>query len=312
MKKRRYSQSSHQRQHQEDDYALEDDDDELQQHQQQQELSEEQNHVEEEDEHIRIAATEIVKNTNQSLPTSHLLSSQDPAITLKVTHIPPHVSDAQLSHAFDEIYRQYHDTANTATMGAGPADNCKAEPFPYAVDRVCSTTVASQHLSNNRRYTLDRTAFVVFIHEQAKEYVLEKLHKMNLQSNCSNARNADVDRRCDMFLEIEVDCSDPFNRIEIDYDGKGSAPPSTASEQQQEQRSESSADEISAPKIPIRKETVLVHVGHHHYHHRSSKANFNPDIHQSKVHPILQRQQVTVLSAAVSSKDLIEKSKASA
>jgi hypothetical protein len=310
MKKRRYSQSSQHRLQQEDDYALEDEDDEQQQHQQQQQLSEEQNHVEEEEEeHVLIAATETVKNTNQSLPKSHLLSSQDPAITLKVTHIPPHVSDAQLSHAFDEIYRQYH---NTATMAAASADNGKAESFPYAVDRVCSTTVASQHQGNNRRYTLDRTAFVVFIHEQAKEYVLERLHKMNLQSIRSNTRSADADRRCDMFLEIEVDCSDPFNRIEIDYDGKGSAPPSTASE-----RSKSSADEVSAPKIPIRKETVLVHVGtdsnHHHYHHRSSKTNIiNPDIHQSKVHPILQRQQVTVLSAAVSSKDLIEKSKASA
>jgi hypothetical protein len=235
--------------------------------------------------------------TLNRIPTSHLLSSQDSSVTVKVTNIPSHVTDEQLAHALEE---------HTHLVNA---------PGAKVVERVSSVTVGRPmsgrkpnvnniSMEQNNFYcdSLDRTAWVVFVTREAKENMLDNLTKANVEANrgtVSASRRGRKDRRggggggggggrdapnaaSKTVLELDITCSDPFGRTDIDADGKGSAPPPVTTESGETQ-------EVST-KIPVRKASVNVYAD-------------DEDVH----HP-----QVTVLSASLSSKERIGRDKNSA
>ena len=240
--------------------------------------------------------TSVDKSSMTAIPVSHLLSSQNPKITLTVTKIPPIVNDEQLHNAFEEHCRQRH-SHKAAEQQNSPA-----------VDRVCSTTVGGTASPHSHQYyceSLYRTAYVVFVNEDAKEHALGKLRKMNaeLKRGIYSLASAPHRRDCDI-LEMDLDCSDPFGRVEIDADGKGSAPASDGESQLRPKASP--LEEIAPQKIPIRKATVLVHsfgeeINDHH--------SWDNNAHYNNCY---QQQQVAVLTAAVSSKKLLPRNKTSA
>jgi len=212
------------------------------------------------------------------IPTSHLLSSQDSRLTVKVIDIPPHVTDAQLAHAFEE---------HTQLLNA---------PGAKVVERVASTTVGKPSPNSNADDyfcdSLKRTAWVIFVTREARENMIENLSKANIDANRGSLptlRRSREESRNDrgfehpsgsarVMLELDIDCSDPFGRTDIDYDGRGSAvPPITTSE--------GHSEEVSS-KVPIKKASVKVFV--------------EDDVH---------RPQVTVLSASLSSKERIGRDK---
>eukprot|EP00590_Aulacoseira_subarctica_P005554 CAMPEP_0172422870 /NCGR_PEP_ID=MMETSP1064-20121228/8990_1 /TAXON_ID=202472 /ORGANISM="Aulacoseira subarctica , Strain CCAP 1002/5" /LENGTH=970 /DNA_ID=CAMNT_0013163953 /DNA_START=54 /DNA_END=2966 /DNA_ORIENTATION=+ len=268
--------------------------------------SKEQRNPHEQQTHVQ-KDTSVDKSSMTTIPVSHLLSSQNPKITLKVSLIPPTVTDEQLQNAFEEHCRQRH-TTKVAEQQNSPA-----------VDRVCSTTVGGTASPHSHQYyceSLDRIAFVVFVNEDAKEHVLGKLRKMNAElkrgiyslasaphSTHLSGGGGSRRRDCDI-LEMDLDCSDPFGRVEIDADGKGSAPPSDAEPQRRSKASP--LEEIAPRKIPIRKTTILVHsfgeeINDHH--------SWDNNAHYNNCY---QQQQLAVLTAAVSSKKLITRNKTSA
>lgn len=131
--------------------------------------------------------------------------------------------------------------------------------------------------------------------------MVENLTKANFDANRISDRNRSMDvdiipsidaAKSNKILELDIDCSDAFGRAEIDADGHGGAPQPIPSEPDDMDRANptSSKDRASnIPKVPLRKATVFV------------KTDSQPD-----------RQNISVLSAAVSSKDRIPRDKTAA
>ncbi|KAL7446113.1 hypothetical protein ACHAXH_008725 [Discostella pseudostelligera] len=111
---------------------------------------------------------------------------------------------------------------------AALVDHCGNNSKPIAVwsDSVC----IPMH-DNETMDPYHRTAYAVFPASSAKDAMLENLHKANEDVS---RHHRDHDRRhrskgdaLPRTLELEVDCTDVYGRREIDADGKGSAPPSS-------------------------------------------------------------------------------------
>ena len=169
------------------------------------------------------------------------------------------------------------------------------------------------------------------MNEEAKEEMVENLTKANFDAKRISDRNRSMDidiiptidasKNYKTPLELDVDCSDAFGRSEIDTDGHGGAPapipmdpedgmgggadggdgPTNASGggagagaganagNGSKERSSTSANATTIPKVPMRKATVLV------------QTDSQPD-----------RQNISVLSAALSSKERIPRDKTAA
>ena len=170
-----------------------------------------------------------------AVPQSHVLSTHDQ--TLVLHDIPPYVTDNQLSQAL--------------------SDHC-TDPS--------TMTVFSSSVSVTSKPPLVRSAYAILSSPQVRKDLLANLK--NSQAHHHHHRpeseGSHVPRKEDDYtpkeLDLDVDCSDPFGRLEVDEDGKGGGDGSRT--------------------VPPRKCIVIV----------------------STLPP---RQQVTVLSAAVSSVERI-------
>jgi hypothetical protein len=129
-----------------------------------------------------------------------------------------------------------------------------------------------------------RNAWAIFNTEQAKEKVLDNIIGAYMDSD--RGRHVRDSRSVPKDIEIDVDCSDPYMRYDIDADGKGGKPANADAVMESENQV---TPEGEASAIPIRRVPIFV----------------------STTSP-LKSQSTMVLSAAVSSNSLIDGDKASA
>ena len=131
--------------------------------------------------------------------------------------------------------------------------------------------------------------------------MVENLSKANFDANRISDRNRSMEidiipsidaPKNNKILELDIDCSDAYGRTEIDADGHGGAPASSPSDQDDMSRGNPNPNKertATVPKVRIRKVTVYV------------KTDSQPD-----------RQNISVLSAALSSKERIPRDKTAA
>mmetsp|Transcript_584 Transcript_584/g.1358 ORF Transcript_584/g.1358 Transcript_584/m.1358 type:complete len:969 (+) Transcript_584:65-2971(+) len=102
--------------------------------------------------------------------------------------------------------------------------HCKIKP-PSAVwsSSVFVPTVSSSRSSSRTPY--NREAYAVFPSTAAKEDMFDNLQKANEDASRHHRREDRHKDRRPRFLDLEVDCTDIYGRRELDADGNGGAPP---------------------------------------------------------------------------------------
>jgi hypothetical protein len=156
---------------------------------------------------------------------------------------------------------------------------------------------------------LDRDAWAIFANKEAKELFLDHLNTANQEANRHltttssrgvnnpSSSNHPTKAKLPKTLELDVDCSDPFGRTDLDDDGKGGAPPALLSADGTEEATTTGATGTTSlaeggvpsgtvPTVPTRRCTVFV----------------------STIPPVLS-QPVSVMTASVSSVERIERDK---
>jgi len=141
-----------------------------------------------------------------------------------------------------------------------------------------------------------RNVFITFESVAAKEELLDNLCKANLEANRHSSRDdsgsgggssnmptsASAKRKAmPKVLDLDVDCTDAYGRVDIDHDGRGAAPPVSSDDGVEGGDGAGVDGEKStpaAPTLPSRRCTVFV-----------------------STQPLSSSQPVVVLSAAVSS-----------
>jgi len=172
------------------------------------------------------------------MPATHKLSLSDPAHVLHLTEVPPHITDEQLTLALMD-----HCMI--------PADEqAQGSPVPEGV-KLVSCTVTADKLKN----PLWREAFFI-CSEAVKQDIITHLTKAELEGDSSTAnhdkssnahadaagnnkseskadseqavvvprKEKDKDGKTPATLPLDVECSDPYGRLDVDADGKGGAP----------------------------------------------------------------------------------------
>jgi hypothetical protein len=129
-----------------------------------------------------------------TIPQSHVLSTDDR--TLALFHIPPHVTDDQLSQALSE---------HLST--------------PSAIKIYSSSVSVSTELP------LVRSAYAVVESQNVRKAILTNLAKAyNRPHDQPTGSGTHVPRKEDSLpreLDLDVECSDPYGRVDVDEDGKG-------------------------------------------------------------------------------------------
>lgn len=179
-------------------------------------------------------STTLTSHSTTAVPLSHVIASTSNA--LYVHEIPPHVTDDQLVVALMD-----HCTI--------PADQRSANSALKVYSSSPSTSLPFLSTGGNdnrkQRFFLQRSAFVVCLVPSMQQDILRNLKKMTTGDGDANSkkhvpRKADEDENAaNQRLPLDVECSDPYGRLDYDADGKGGAP----------------ADGLS---VPPRKSVVLV------------------------------------------------------
>lgn len=207
---------------------------------------------------------------NSGIPKSHLFSFLQNDSALFIMDVPSFVSD---THLYDAI--KAHSENDSFQIISEPV-----------VGGVCTSAEDSgiefgdllKGGTNKKKkggHYLDRCAWAIFQSSYEKEKVLESLLKYQRHHSSHHRHYLDDERgysqsfKYPKVLELEIDCSDPFGRTELDLDGRGGLPKDIK---------DGGATE-AANIFPIRHVSVFI----------SST-------------PAIQTQSVTVLSAAISSK----------
>jgi hypothetical protein len=143
--------------------------------------------------------TKLKTPTNQ-VPTSHVLSLTSKV--LPILEVPPHVTDEQLKTALMTHCSQAGSAAVTAAANSM---------------QFFSSSPSDKDLS--------RTAYLHCPEEIAKD-IIQQLN--SLDRPAAAAADSHVPRKEEAFvpktLELTVECSDVYGRLEVDADGKGGAP----------------------------------------------------------------------------------------
>jgi hypothetical protein len=158
-------------------------------------------------------------HSTTAVPLPHVIASTSNA--LYVHEIPPHVTDDQLMTALMD-----HCTIPADQRGANSALKV------YSSSPSTSLPSLSTSHSDNRkqRFFLQRSAFVVCPVPSMQQDILRNLKKISTGDADANSkkhvpRKADEDENANnQRLPLDVECSDPYGRLEYDADGKGGAP----------------------------------------------------------------------------------------
>lgn len=210
---------------------------------------------------------------DSGIPKSHLFSFLQNDSALYIMDVPSFVSDAHLYDALKEHSENDSFQIISEPVIGGACTSVDRSGIEFA------DLLKPGGTSNKKRRGryLDRSAWAIFQTSQEKEKVLESLLKYQRHHSIHHKHDHDDERdnlqsnsfKYPKVLELEVDCSDPFGRTELDLDGKGGL--STESKE--------GGNNEAAYIIPIRHVSVFI----------SSSA-------------AVQTQSLAVLSAAISSK----------
>jgi len=243
-----------------------------------------------------------------SVPPSHLHAPVRRGALLKVMDVPPHVTDEQLSFALGE-HCDGSKEGGVRAVFSGPVactvENASGGGGGGAAPTYDELKGGAGDASSGED-PLYRTAWAVFGTEAARDKMITNLTKANVAANRHRGDSRDSTPK---VLELDVDCTDPYGRYEIDHDAKGGAPPAEDFESDDEGGPGGNKEEKkdvkdkggaegagatttqakAAPRLPLRRSTVFVST--------SSVAASQP---------------ISVLSAAVSSSDRISKDRMAA
>jgi hypothetical protein len=173
-------------------------------------------------------------HSTTAVPLPHVIASTSNA--LYVHEIPPHVTDDQLVTALMD-----HCTIPADQRGA----NSALKVYSSSPSTLLPSLSTSHSDNRKQRFFLQRSAFVVCPIPSMQQDILRNLKKMTTGDGDANSkqhvpRKADEDENANnQRLPLDVECSDPYGRLDYDADGKGGAP----------------ADGLS---VPPRKSVVLV------------------------------------------------------
>jgi hypothetical protein len=186
---------------------------------------------------------------------------------VRVECVPPGVSDAQLLATIAEY----------CPPGGAPPTAVWSDPVRVPPVRDGDGDMGPYH----------RVAYAVFPSSGAKDAMLEGLANANGESNRHHdrGRGGGAHRNkgkgdapsLPRTLQLDVDCTDVYGRLEIDADGRGGAPPSSSGKKKKDE---------DATRLPMKRCTVYVSTS-----------------------LLASSQPVSVLSAALSSRGRISRDK---
>ena len=157
---------------------------------------------------------------------------------------------------------------------ASLAEHCTIKP-PTA---IWSSAVSIPSNGSSSMDPYHRIVFAVFPSREAKDNMIENLFRSNEEGSKHHHRRSRDGKNMPRHLDLDVDCTDVYGRREVDSDGKGAAPEMT----EEEKASKKPPDH----RLPLRRCTVFV-----------STVSLSPS------------QPVSVLSAAVSSRERVRRDK---
>ncbi len=206
-------------------------------------------------------------NVDASTSTQHLVLQGEDRNRIE-RHAKSHLHSFVKSDACVKIMDVPSHVSDEQLL-ASLAGHCTIKP-PTAVwsSDVFVPTVSSSRSRGESRIPYHREAYAVFPSTTTKDNMLDNLQKANEDANRHHRREDRHKDRRPRFLDLDVDCTDIYGRRELDADGKGTAPPKKKGE----------AD----TQLPQKRCTVFVSTA-----------------------IISSSQPVSVLSAAVSSRDRI-------
>ena len=171
-----------------------------------------------------------------SVPRTQLHSIAAADRVIRVHDVPPHVTDGHLVRALAD-----HTDGGAAGIVSVFGTSVGEQPFGGGYDR---------RRGEGDDRPLDRTCFVVMGTKETREKLLENLSKTNMDSHSRHHRHnhRESDRASPSILELDVECTDPYGRYDVDVDGKGGGP----------SKAEGGGPEDEPGKLPVRRATVFV------------------------------------------------------
>ena len=171
-------------------------------HHHQQQQQQQQNY------HSRESPNKKIPSSSATLTTNPVPSSHDISIAnqvLPIRDVPPHVTDEQLTMALMNHCTKTKTPSNWIIYSSSPNNDLFRTAFLYAPEEIRKDIITQ--LNNLDRGAVPATA---------------------MGDGISPAAAAHVPRKEDTYvpkeLELIVECSDAYGRLEIDADGKGGAP----------------------------------------------------------------------------------------
>ena len=165
-------------------------------------------------------------NTEIPVPKTHALSIANPDHVLHISDVPPHVTDEQLALALMD-----HCMIPADEQAAG-------SPVPEGIKLVSGTVSPSADRPKN---PLWRDAFFI-CSAAVKQDIVTHLNKAEDEGDQATAadkssdnikseepavvvpRKGERDGKIRVIIPLDVECSDPYGRLDVDSDGKGGAP----------------------------------------------------------------------------------------
>ena len=137
----------------------------------------------------------VKQSKSNSVPSTHALSMDSQV--LPVQDVPPYVTDGQLKLAL--------------------MNHCPEGTKPNGL-AIYSSSPGSD---------LNRTAYL-YASEAIRKEIIQQLNRIDRGPSAASSNGAHVPRKEDTYLpkllELHVECSDAYGRLEFDADGKGGAP----------------------------------------------------------------------------------------
>ncbi|CAB9519926.1 Serrate RNA effector molecule homolog [Seminavis robusta] len=191
-------------------------------------------------------------NSEPPMPKSHNISLANPENILHITDIPPHVTDEQLTLALmDHCMIPADDQAQGSPVDASEggfklvsasvsADKNPKQPLWRDAYFICSATVKQDIVTHLAKAEADQDSNPTEKNSESNNNNNNTTTKSEEAAVVVPRKRDDKDDKARSTLPLDVECSDPYGRLEVDADGKGGAPD----------------DGIA---VPPRKSTVWVH-----------------------------------------------------
>lgn len=162
--------------------------------------------------------------SDSGIPKSHLFSFLQNDSALYIMDVPNFVSDIHLYNALKE-----HSESDSFQIISGPVVGGVCTSVQDSGNQFGELLKAGINNKISNGHYLDRSVWVIFQTHQEKEEVLASLMKYqgHHSAHHNDYRNNERDHsqsksfKYPKILELEIECSDPYGRTELDGDGRG-------------------------------------------------------------------------------------------